>query len=57
MRIIDMIHICRRCEYRKTIYYADGSNSIGCLAYDVKCPYPVDIRNIKHCPLGKDEKE
>lgn len=57
MRIIDMIHICRSCKYRRTIYYADGSSAIGCLAYNVECPYPTDIRNIKRCPLGKDEKK
>lgn len=57
MRVIDMIYICRCCKYRRTIYYADGSNSIGCLAHDVKCSQLVDIRNLKRCPLGKDEKE
>ena len=57
MRNIDMIWICNDCQHYRPIFYANGSCGIGCLAYNVESPYPVDIRNIAHCPLGKDEKK
>lgn len=57
MKNIDMITICNACAYHRTIYYANGSNGIGCMAYNVKCKYPVNIINIRRCPLGKDEKK
>lgn len=57
MRNIDMIWICNACQHYRPIFYADGSRGIGCLAYNVESPYPVDIRNIAHCPFGKDEKK
>ena len=57
MRNVDMIHKCHFCRYHRTIYYANGSCGIGCLAYNVENPYPVDIINLERCPLGKHEKK
>ena len=57
MRNIDMLWICRGCKYHRTIHYANGSNGIGCLAHNMENPYPVDIRNIERCPLGRNEKK
>ena len=57
MRNVDMIYICHKCMYYKTIYYATGAVGIGCLAYNVKSPHPVDIVNLEKCPLGKHEKK
>ena len=57
MRNIDMLWICHYCSKHRTIYYADGSSGIGCLAHNVESPYPIYIRNIERCPLGKDEKK
>lgn len=56
MRNIDMIFICNKCPHHRSIYYADGTIGIGCLAYNVESVYPVNIRYIEHCPLEKDEK-
>ena len=56
MRNCDMIMICNRCRHHMTIYYADGSNGIGCLAHKMESRQAKDIRNMERCPLGKDEK-
>lgn len=57
MKNIDMIYICNQCAYHQTIYYANGNVGCGCLAHDMKKRYPVNIINIKRCPLGKDGKK
>ena len=57
MRNIDMIWICNACRHHRPIFYADGGCGIGCLAYNVESPYPVDIRNIERCPVGRNEKK
>lgn len=57
MRNIDIVTTCMKCTYHQTIYYADGHLGCGCLAHDMESVYPVDICNLKHCPLGKDEKK
>jgi hypothetical protein len=57
MKNIEMIGICNHCAYHKTIYYANGSTGIGCMAYNMKSDYPVNISRMARCPLGKDEKK
>ena len=56
MREIDMIYKCSYCEHHRSIHYVNGSVGIGCLAHDMSSPYPIDIRKLNNCPLGKDEK-
>jgi hypothetical protein len=51
-----MIYKCSYCEYHRSIHYVNGSVGIGCLAHDMSSPYPIDIRKLNNCPLGKDEK-
>lgn len=57
MRHMDMVKICCYCKHYKAIDYRDGTRGIGCLAYDVNSPYPVNIKYIERCPLGKDERK
>lgn len=57
MRNIDMIWKCNMCRYHQAIHYSNGAVGIGCLAYNVESPYPVDITRIAWCPLGKDGKK
>lgn len=57
MKNIDMMHICHKCCHYRHIRYSNGTSGIGCLAYNVESQWPVDIRYIKHCPEGKDEKK
>ena len=52
-----MARRCCICRYYQLIQYADGSNAIGCLAYNVKSAYPQNIKFMDHCPLGKYEKK
>ena len=56
MKVIEMRTKCRRCEDYRTVNYADGSSSIGCLAKSAD-GYPVDIRNIEACPRGHSGKK
>lgn len=46
---------CWLCEHCRTVNYADGSSSIGCLvpSEDV---YPVDIRFMEACPRGHSRR-
>ena len=57
MKTVDMARRCCICRYYQLIQYADGSNAIGCLAYNVKSAYPQNIKFMDHCPLGKYEKK
>lgn len=57
MRHMDMVSICCRCKHYRAIDYCDGTRGIGCVAHDVNCPYPVNIKYIERCPLGKDERK
>ena len=57
MRNIDMIWKCSMCQHYMPIYYANGTCGIGCLAYNVDSPYPVNINRMEKCPLGRDEKK
>lgn len=41
--------LCSHCKYYRTIVYADGSASMGCVK-DSQTGYPVDIRNLDACP-------
>ena len=52
-----MIYICANCAYHRSIYYANGSVGIGCLAYDKTKSYPTNIINMRRCPLDKDGKK
>lgn len=52
-----MLYICALCPHKMTIYYADGSNGIGCLAHKMESRQAVDIRNMAKCPKGKDENK
>ena len=52
-----MIWKCNSCKHHRAIYYRNGAIGIGCLAHNVKSPYPVDITRIARCPLGKDEEK
>lgn len=51
MRIIDMRAKCWLCEHHRTVNYADGSSSIGCMVPS-EDGYPVDIRWMEACPRG-----
>ncbi|MBQ2371548.1 MAG: hypothetical protein II289_00065 [Bacteroidales bacterium] len=55
MRTIDMRVKCWLCEHCRTVNYADGSSSIGCLVPS-KDGYPVDIRFMEACPRGHSRR-
>lgn len=46
---------CWLCEHCRTVNYADGSSSIGCLVPS-KDGYPVDIRFMEACPRGHSRR-
>lgn len=55
MRIADMRAKCWLCEYYRTVNYADGSSSIGCMVPS-EDGYPVDIRFMEACPRGHSRR-
>ena len=52
MKVIKMAKICHSCQFYRSISYANGESSIGCLKAAGADGRPVDIRNIDVCPLG-----
>lgn len=55
MRTIDMRAKCWLCEHCRTVSYADGSSSIGCMVPS-EDGYPVDIRFMEACPRGHSRR-
>lgn len=55
MRIADMRAKCWLCEHYRTVNYADGSSSIGCMVPS-EDGYPVDIRFMEACPRGHSRR-
>lgn len=41
---------CHVCEHRRTIAYADGHLSLGCLKASPNGIWPVDIKSLERCP-------
>lgn len=52
MQVIDMMKVCHACQFYRTVSYASGESSIGCLKAAGLNGRPIDIRNMKECPLG-----
>lgn len=55
MRTVDMRAKCWLCEHYRTVSYADGSSSIGCMVPS-EDGYPVDIRFLEACPRGHSRR-
>lgn len=55
MRTKDMRAKCWLCEHCRTVSYADGSSSIGCMVPS-EDGYPVDIRFMEACPRGHSRR-
>lgn len=55
MRIADMRAKCWLCEHYRTVNYADGYSSIGCMVPS-EDGYPVDIRLMEACPRGHSRR-
>lgn len=56
MKLSDMKSRCQICKYYRTIGYADGHASIGCMKASSDGIYPVDIVNMDECPRDHKKK-
>ena len=52
MKVIEMAKICHNCQFYRSVSYASGESSIGCLKAAGLDGRPKDIRNVAACPLG-----
>lgn len=57
MEVIRMAKICHACQFYRSISYANGESSIGCLKAAGDDGRPIDIRNMDACPLGYGQRK
>ena len=57
MRVVDMSRVCRSCQWRRELLYADGHSSIQCVHPVNDTRTTRDITLLDKCPEGKDNEE